>query len=257
MGHIRLKQLPASRPWRQVVALLGDEGATLETIAAASDQAAEAALHAARGDPGLGHSLWLLTQIPLAARSGDFDRALQHLGIRIGTAPSLLEVAGGLSDAVDEAAFGKRGRTDFGEMARLAAVESLTSVVGQSLPTLFGTSSEEVRLALGRFAAPDQFARLARDFFARLTRRHLDYYLSRALSSHVGEGKRLAATSDHSAFNAALDLHCREAARIVEAFAGGWFSKTNFKGGITPVKARDFTWVALGKISAELRVRAR
>ena len=108
---------------------------------------------------------------------------------------------------------------------------------------------------MGKLAAPDRFARLARDFFARLTQRHLDYYLSRTLSNHVGPGRQLATTADHSAFDAALEQHCREASRIVEAFAGGWFSKANYQGGITPAKARDFAFVALGKIAGELRRR--
>ena len=112
-----------------------------------------------------------------------------------------------------------------------------------------------MRLALGKLAAPDRLARSARDFFARLTQRHLDYYLSRTLSDHVGPGRRLATPADHSSFNAALDLHCREASRIVEEFAGGWFSKTTYQGGITQEKARDFAFVALGKISAELKKR--
>jgi hypothetical protein len=112
-----------------------------------------------------------------------------------------------------------------------------------------------VRLSLGKLAAPDRLARSARDFFARLTQRHLDYYLSRTLSDHVGPGRRLATLADHSSFNAALDLHCREASLIVEEFAGGWFFKTTYQGGITQEKARDFAFVALGRISAELKKR--
>jgi hypothetical protein len=65
----------------------------------------------------------------------------------------------------------------------------------------------------------------------------------------------MGTAADHSAFNAALELHCREASRIVESFAGGWFSKANYQGEITLAKARDFSFVALGKISAELRRR--
>jgi hypothetical protein len=38
----------------------------------------------------------------------------------------------------------------------------------------------------------------------------------------------------------------------VEEFSGGWFSKTNFEGGITPKKAADFVFVALKKLRAEL-----
>jgi hypothetical protein len=252
MGHVRLKRLPATRKWREVVGLLL-AGAPVEEVAFASSNAAEAALYGARRDPVLAYSLWLLTQLPLAARAPDFPDAARRLGLDIGSELSLLEVVGAFSDAIDQATAGANGRTDLGEMARKAATESLAAIAGSDLPSLFGPMSEDVRLALAKLAAPDHFARLARDFFARLTRHHLDYYLSRTLQ--VGPGHRLPTIADHSAFNSALDQHCREASRIVESFASGWFSKTNYQGGITPEKARNFAFVALGKISAELRQR--
>jgi hypothetical protein len=254
MGHIRLKRLPVSRKWQQVVALLA-EGAKVRELAAASADAAEGALQSARRDPVLAHSLWLLTQIPIAARSPNFNAATRALGLNVSSNPTLVEVVAAFSDAVDRATLNASRRTDFGEMARMAAAESLSAIAGAGLPTLFGSSPDDVRLALGKLAAPDRFAHLARDFFARLTRHHLDYYLSRTLPNFVGAGKSLAAVADHSAFNSALDQHCRETSRIVEEFAGGWFSKTTFRGGVTPEKARDFAFVALGKISAELKAR--
>ena len=140
-------------------------------------------------------------------------------------------------------------------MAQHAAAESFATFVGCELPTLFGPTPDDVRLAIGKLAAPDRFARLARDFFARLTQRYLDYYLSRTLSDHVGPERRLVSADDHVAFSAALEQHCREASRIVEAFAGGWFSKANFDGSLTPEKARSFVFVALRKISRELLER--
>ena len=254
MGHVRLKRLPASRKWGQVVELLVRGGATVADLAGASADAADTALQSAQRDPALTHSLWLLTQLPLAARSPDFVAATRALNIRISDG-SLVDVVAAFSNAVDDATSRLSGRTDLGEMARLAAAETLSSVVGADLPALFGSTPPDVRLALGKLAAPDRFAVLARDFFARLTQKHLDYYLSRTLSAHVGPGKPIATVADHSAFNAALEQHCREAARIVQAFAGGWFSKTNFRGGITPAKTRAFIAVALSKITAELRQR--
>ena len=236
------------------MALLAD-GASVENVAGASADAADSALNAARTDPVLVRSFWLLTQIPLAARAPNFEIAARNLGLDLGPEPTLMEVVGAYSEAVNRATAEISGRTDLGEMAQSAAAESLANVAGADLPSLFGTTAADVRLALGKLAAPDRFARLARDFFARLTQHHLDYYLSRTLSHHVGPDRQLANTADHSTFNTALEQHCREASRIVEAFAGGWFSKTNYQGGITPAKARDFAFVALGKIAAELRRR--
>jgi hypothetical protein len=112
-----------------------------------------------------------------------------------------------------------------------------------------------VKLAVGKLASTKQFGILTRDFFARLAKRHLDYYLSRELSNHVGLGARFTSIADHGAFDAALELHCREASRIVEEFSGGWFSKKNFENALTPDEAGRFAYVAFKKVRAELRQR--
>lgn len=254
MGHIRLGRLPRTRKWDQVVSLLV-AGRPAEEIAAASAAAAEAALRGAHSDAALGHAFWLITQIPFAARSSDFTVSLERLGMQAGPNPTLMAVVGSLTEAVDRHVARGGIRTDLGEMAQLAAAESLAAVAGQGLPSLFGPTPDDVKLAIGRLAAPNRFAALAREFFARLTTRYLDYFLSCEISNHVGPGRGLNSIDDHTAFNAALDQYCREASRIVEAFAGGWFSKTHFEGGITPEKARNFAYVSFKKIQNELRRR--
>jgi hypothetical protein len=198
-----------------------------------------------------------LTQIPLAARSSDFIASLRKLGIEVQAEPTLVAVIGAFSEAVDGHLKRVGGRTDLGEMAQLAAAESLSAVAGRGLPTLFGPTANDVRLAIGRLAAPDRFATLARDFFGRLSRKYLDYFVSRELSNHVGPGRRLASIDAHTAFDAALEQHCHEASRIVETFAGGWYSKTRFKGELTPEKARNFAYIAFRKIQSELRKRSK
>jgi hypothetical protein len=165
-------------------------------------------------------------------------------------------LSAGLAAAVDQHVAKEGGRSDLGEMARSAAVEALTAALGRDLPSLFGTTPEDVRLILGRFTARDRFATLAREFFSRLTRRHLDYFLSRALPEHVGRDQRLSSVEAHAAFDRALELHCRETTRIVQDFAGGWYSKTIFEGGITPEKVARFTQIALRKIEKELLARS-
>ena len=254
MGHIRLGRLPATRHWQQVVALLSRD-APAERVAAASAEAAEVSLEHARRDTALHHSFWLLTQLPLAARSPNYSDSLRSLGFAVQGTPSLLEIISAFSATVDRHVDRNGGRTDLGELAQHAAAESLASAAGSELPSLFGPTPEDARVALGKLAAPDRFARLARDFFARLVRRHLDYYLSREASDHVGPGRGIGSIDAHTDFNAALEQHCREASRIIEAFAGGWYSKTNFEGGITPEKAGSFLFVALRKISRELQKR--
>jgi len=252
VGHVRLGQLPRTRRWNQVVALLlaGDDTAT---IAGATLNAAEEEFAQASRDEGVGRTAWLLTQLPLAARDPNYLRRLTELGLDVTAAPSVTELLGAFSDAVDRHMLRTGRRTDLGEMAQMAAAETLASVLTARTQSLFGSTPEDVRSELAALGTKTEFSGLARDFFSNLTRRYLDFFLSRELSNHVGGNRRFANTDAHSAFNKALDLHCQQASKIVEDFAGGWFSKANWEGGISPAKARAFTWTALKKLHAELR----
>ena len=71
---------------------------------------------------------------------------------------------------------------------------------------------------------------VARDFFARLIQKLLEYYISRELPNYIGPNKSLRTIDRQIEFRGALERHCREAALIVEAFAGGWYSKINYQG---------------------------
>jgi hypothetical protein len=254
MGHLRLGILPKSKRWNQVVELLGANG-DIAKLADATAFAAEAELEAAKGDPALAYAVWLLTQLPLAARSSHFVAQLGELGFDAGSEQSVLALTAGFSTALDRQVAGSPKLTDFGDLARQAAVESLTSLVGAGIPSLFGTSADDVQLELAKLGSKDRFARLARDFFARLTQKTLEYYISRELPNHVGPGKALESIASQIAFRSALESHCREASIIVEEFAGGWYSKANYKGAITPIQAQGFTEYALKKLRDELRMR--
>jgi hypothetical protein len=251
MGHVRLGVLPESRKWTVVVQQLF-RGGPVAVLAALASKAAEANLEGASGDPAFLHSFWLLTQVPLAARSSAFAQDLRRLGLEVPDQPSLMDIASAFSAAVDQYARKYGGRTDLGEMAQLAAVETLTATVGPTLSSLFEATPGEVQRAIGRFASVDRFGRLAREFFARLMQRCLDYYLSRELGNHIGTSFR--DDRARSRFDSALWQHCREASCFVEAFAGGWYGKNIYQGdGVTPELVRKFAPVAFRKIRAELR----
>jgi hypothetical protein len=256
VGHIRLGELPRTRKWGEVVDLIAAEG-DAASIAAATMRAADEGFQRAAKDEGVGRAIWLLTQLPLAARRDDFRERLKALGLVVTSAPGLPDLIGAYSDAVDSHMRRSGGRTDLGEIAQMAAAETLASTLGARTQTLFGAGPEDVRIALAGLATTRQFGQLARSFVANFTRRFLTFYLSRELPNHVGGSRRFANSSEQAEFDKALDLHCRQASRIVEDFAGGWFSKTNWERGIGPADARSFAWVALKKVRAELRRGAR
>ena len=64
-----------------------------------------------------------------------------------------MDVVGAFSQTLDQQVGRVGGRTDLGEMAQLAAAESLAAVAGADLPSLFGPTADDVKLAIGRLAA--------------------------------------------------------------------------------------------------------
>lgn len=255
MGHIRLGTLPQSKRWGQVVSLL-KEGAGTPEVAAASLDASKSGFQQAVKDEGLLHSVWLLTQVVAAAQSPDFSSRLNQVGLDVSSQPSLLEITGAFTSAVDAHYRETGGRTDIGEMAQMAATETITSLVGREAQSLFGTTSADVQRAFKKYSTTKQFGTFARDFFSKFTQRYLTYFLSRELSNHVGGNHRFANIKEHSEFVKALNTHCVQASEIVEKFSGGWFSKTKFyEGEITPEKTAGYVAFALKKLKDELSRR--
>ncbi|MBA4062989.1 MAG: hypothetical protein C0501_04640 [Isosphaera sp.] len=253
MGHVRLGPLPATRKWDQVVALIGG-GAAAAQLATATMTAAERGLKAAADDPGVLEAVWLLVRIPLAARSPDFTAALRKIGLDVPDGPGLVDVAVALTAAVDTALPDGRGRTDLGEMAQTAAVETVNATVGPRAASLWGAGPDEVRAAFAALATPAQFGALARRFFARFAFKYLNYFVSKALPRHVGEGERFRTVAEQSRFTDALRTHCHEATKVVEVFAGEWFSKHRYESGgdITREEARGFLGYAVAvKLTGE------
>lgn len=256
MGHLRLGQLPASKRWKQVIELLRVGGSTAD-LAAATAQAAESELQSAKTDPALAYTVWLLTQLPLAARSRHFAARLGELGFEAGADASVLHLVAGLSNAIDRNVADRPDRTDLSELARQAAAESLSSALASQTGSLFGPESENFQNELAGLAMKSKFAGLARDFFARLTQKTLEYYISRELPNHVGPGTPVPSLDRQIDSRVALQRHCHEASLIVEQFAGGWYSKSNFRGTLTPAAAQAFAAYALKKMRDELRARGR
>ena len=252
MGHIRLGRLPRTRRWQEVVALVGGGGDALD-VANATMDAVQQDFASAVGDPGLVEAVFLLTQVPEAARAEDFAARLRDLHVHVSDQPSLAELAAAITGAVDRQVRQAGQRSDLGEMARVSAVEAITAITGDRAASLFGTTPEDVQRELGRLATQKQFGGLAQEFFARFTERTLTYWVSRELPTHVGEGRRFDSAAEQRAFQDAVGLHARQAARIVETFAGGWFSKARHDGRLDRENTARFVAYALKKMRMELR----
>ena len=185
MGHNRLGELPRTRRFNQVVELIVGGGDAV-SVAAATLNAVEDALETAASDNGFSRAAWLLTQLPAAARDSDYVDRLRQLGVDVAGPPGFFELIGAVSDALDTQVGDAAGRSDLGEMARMAATEALARVVGEQSGSLFETTGDDLRPQLAAHATKNRFGSLAREFVAAYVRRHLTFYLSRALPNHVG-----------------------------------------------------------------------
>ncbi len=250
MGHIASPKYPPGRRWKEVVGLVGG-GAEVPQIAAAVLRAGTDGFELAALDPALHHAVWLLVRLPRAAKFDDFPAALRGLGLPVHKPPTLFDLTAAVSAQVDAC----RPRTDVSELAHAAACEVLTTAVGGAADNLFGTTPAEVQRAVGGFDTPARFAGLARQFFARFTAKHLNFYLDREVGRHLGDRKRFPTLAAHAAFRQALADHCHLAAEVVEKIAADWYSKKQFEtsGNIPKESAIWFAKHALEKLTKVLK----
>lgn len=124
MGYIRLSKLARTRRCREVIDLFGGS-AKAGAMAGAAINAAEQKLSAAANDLGCHRAFLLSSQIPDATRREDFGAALRGLALADSDALTTAEVARAFTEAVDPYVDGHGARTDLGEMALIAGVETL------------------------------------------------------------------------------------------------------------------------------------
>ena len=101
-------------------------------------------------------------------RVEDFPGALRKAGLNVSDSPSLMEVVGSLSDAIDSCLANNGGRTDLGEMAQMPAAETISKEIGGRTQSLFGTTPADAQSAFSQLATNKQFSA-----FARLTNKCL------------------------------------------------------------------------------------
>lgn len=254
MGHSHLGYLPQTFEWQDLIGQIAG-GADPDAIGEATLKAAEDGLLLASRDAGVKHVVLLLMRVPLAAREDDFALGLRDAEVSVDSSPTLFDVLGGFAEAVDAHLLASAGRTDFGEMAQMAAAESIAALGGGNASTLWGMAPETVKESIRRLSTETGFSTLAHTFFSKFIERFITYHLSRELSAHVGPGRRFANVDVHTEFARQLGVTSQEIAVIVRTFSGKWFSKTRYETGVTSERARDFVHGAFAKIRQELKRR--
>lgn len=258
MGHVRLGTLPRSRAWKEVVGLI-TAGADVSQIANATIRAADKAFSFVLNDEGYTEAVWLMTQLAIAAKKDNFEEHLSAQGVRLSQETSLPDLTAAISEALDNKRefSGKRG--DLGEISQRALVGALVEHISPKLPSLFTPDANDVRAALGELGKKREFGELSRTFFSKLANESMNYFLSKTLATHLGEGQRFATMNEMNQFEKALNTHCHEASVIVQQFSGDWFSKHKYEegGDISRESTNGFASYALKKMKDELKEGAR
>ncbi len=117
MGQLLLGRLAETKRWKEVVALLR-AGSSVAELADAAAHAAESEWYSAKGDPGLGYTIWLLTQLPFAARSPQFAARLGALGFDVGAEQPSFGIVADFTKAGNQNVAARNDRTDLDELAR-------------------------------------------------------------------------------------------------------------------------------------------
>ena len=252
MGHIRVGRLPKVRGWRQVIGLLESVDSSSSDLAAATANAAKGFLAERASDPTLAYCYWLLTQITYQARTDRFSTALSEIGLEVSQTKDALGFLGKITNVVRREVKSRGETFPFSEIVQLSLREVLTETIGQRSQSLFGTTLEDIRSACRQYSTHQQFARLARLYFSKVLNRTLQFFVSKESANYLGAGGKFADLSQLSDFNLALESYCYQSAKIVEEFAGGWYSKRNWQGEISEQDARGFVAVAFQKLRAEI-----
>ena len=95
---------------------------------------------------------------------------------------------------------------------------------------------------------------MARHFFSGYFDRFLRYFVDKEISNHIGPNRSLNSLDAEKAFTDALKVYTWQSSKIIEEYAGGWYSKHNweFEGDITPEDARRINSYGLEKFRMEL-----
>ncbi len=258
MGHVSLGSLPRSRAWKEVVGLI-TAGADVSQIANATIRAADKAFSFVLNDEGFTEAVWLMTQLAIAAKKDNFNDHLQSVGINLPQDTSLPDVAAAVAEAMDRKLESNGSRSDLGEMSQRALVGALVEHISPKLPSLFAPDASDVQAALASLGKKREFGELSRTFFAKLTNDSMNYFLTKTLATHLGEGQRFTTMNEVGQFEKALTTHCKEASLIVEQFSADWFSKHKYEegGDISRESSNGFASYALKKMKDELKEGAR
>ncbi len=253
MGHIRLGRLYKSRKWNQVIDLLESDGSASQ-LTSATLSATERELRKLGFDPTIGHIFWLLVRITWAARTGEFLPFLNDIGIHLEENASVFSLTSSISDYLQKRAAEHTESGVFASIANLSFADTISETAAEQSRTLFGSNIEDIQNAFKIYSSQKQFGIISRRFFGHFLSRTVKYFINKEISNCIGVNYQLQNIQSAREFNEALAVYSYQSAKILEDFAGGWYSKHNWekRGQITEAEATYFVAFALRKLRMEV-----
>lgn len=258
MGHVRLGRLPATRKWDEVVALLGGDSSSMQALADAVENAAITALKKAANDMTLVAAVQMLYDIPQAAKEPDFVAALKERGINVPQNPTILDVAQGMAQALDEVSVRSGLRTDIGEMAKHAAIAAFIDSAGKASNTLWDPTPADMQSGIASFTNPSNFGELNQNFNIELSYKVLNYFVQRALPQHISATGPFHSIADVRIYEAGLRKHCTEMSVIMRPFMRDWLGKQySSKNKVGTKDIAKAVFVSTNKTAKEQKKRGK
>ncbi len=252
MGHIRLGRLPKTKKWEQVIYHLAESSSGVEVIADKVIDASQLGIDTLKSDKGLILSYWILSYLLWQAKGSDFFDSLSRIGIRKPEDSSALSLISNISEYLSNEITELKERTIYSELSQQAFRETLTYIISSSSSSLFQTTYEETILKFKQFSTGRNFAIISRIFFSSILRRYLQFFISKESSNHISTSSQFESVYDLVDFNTDLNNYCYQTCKIIEDFAGGWFSKKSWEGKISQEDVEGFIYVAIKKIQKEI-----
>ncbi len=251
MGHVRIGHLPKRFGWSEVVAALGDVDRPEDDALRLATVAAGKTLKAAKFRDSLAYCYWLFLQLAGASRSSDFRGALRDVGVRVPTEDSGLTLVAAMSSLAGSALQERKWIGVPDEVALQAFRSAVTDVVAEESRSLFGSTFDTVQTALRRYSTEKGVSQLGRRFFHEYAYRLLARALGREAAVHAGGDRRFTTSDDLSAFDQRLRVYCWDISRLVEQYAGEWYSKHGWLDDVNLETTRAFTSYAIEKLLTE------
>lgn len=217
----------------------------------AAREAAGRALSQAKRQGSLSFAYWYLLRLSLASRSTDFNAAIQALGISSQPGMTGSALLARASQYLREEMQQRGWVSPTDEIAMQSFQAAFSEVVTQESQSLFGSTLETAQQALRQYSTKTAIGSLGRLYFSEFTYRLLSRALERELASSAGEGRRFAREGELAQFRERMKSYCWDVSRIVEDYAGGWYSKQAWMEDITPESTRRFVAYALDKLLSE------